>query len=323
MRILLIIGILLCAVHGHAQKPPTSKFLSFDDLANFWRAYDKVVESKDSSEQVKIIQTVYLNKASFELHFLLKVLNYSAADYLVYIRAYPWFWKIIRERSRFLMVNYQKIEAALRKLKTVYRPIQIPDVNFFVGCFDFGGRPFGDKVMIAMEVALSDGNLDISAFTDSSKASQEYSMDAVIYFTLHEIIHTVQPYFNAQDLLTLSVMEGSCDFITELVMEKPLKRPYIVLGNRFEKRIWDSFRKEMNGFLHDSWLYNKGYVVKGEEDLGYYIGYAICKYYYEQSGNRRRALRRIMNLNFTDNTDVYKFFLRSGYEKKMMLNAHS
>jgi hypothetical protein len=220
------------------------------------------------------------------------------------------------------MMNFGRIEEAIARLKTIYKKIQIPDIDFSMGYFDFGGRTYADKVMIFAEVALADGNFDRSTFPHSRNVYQQYILTAAIYFTLHEIIHTRQHGFRSQDLLTMCIMEGSCDFIAELAMGEPLQRPYLVLGNRFEKTLWESFKKEMNGFAHDKWLYNKGHVPKGEEDLGYFMGYSICKYYYNNSQDKKKAIRRIMNLNYGRNARIYKFFEESGYENKAMAGDH-
>ena len=318
MRILLIISSFLLGAWVNGQRPAVSKYLSFDDLANFWKAYDKVVVTEDTSEQLDIIQSTYFDKASAELKLTLILERHSAEDFLKNFNAYPEFWRGLRERTRYLMINYRQVEAAIGRLRTICRKINIPDINFSMGYFDFGGRPFADKVMIFSEVVLADGNFDRSTFPHSLNNYQHYIVTAAIYFALHEIIHTRQNGFKAQDLLTMCIMEGSCDFIAELAMDEPLQRPYLVLGNRFEKRLWESFKKEMDGFAHDKWLYNRGHVPKGEEDLGYFMGYAICKYYYINSPDKRKAIQRIMNLNYSKSADIYKFFLQSDYGNKTM-----
>jgi len=299
-----------------AQKTVTSKYLSFNNMVNFWNVYDKVISIKDSAEQIKIIQQGYFKKASYELRLMLPLLGYTASDYLAYIRAYPRFWKGLRERSISLIWQHKEIERSLKKLKRLHRSLEIPDVDFMVGRFEFGGKPFMNHVMIAVEVASADGNLDIPSSDYDSQLYSNYAVDAVTYFILHETIHTMQPDFSAQDLLSLCIMEGSCDFIAEIVIGKPLNRPYIILGNKSEEKIWEAFKKQMNGFNYEDWLYNKGFVVRGQEDLGYFMGYAICKYYFEHAKNKKKAIRRIINLNYMKNTEVYKFFLETGYENK-------
>ena len=316
MKSILLISCLIFSSHCIAQKQATTKYLVFDDMVNFWEAYDKMVLVSDSTQQVELIQSLYIDKASYNLRLLLPLLHYTAKEYRANINEYPKFWEGLRERSRILMGSHKDIASALQRLKKIYHAIEIPDIDFMVGCFEFGGKPFMNDVMIAIEVALADGNFDISKYRNNLKEFDSYTADAAIYFVIHEAIHTRQPDFNAKDLLTKSIMEGSCDFITELVIGKPLKRPYIVLGNNFEKKIWESFKKQMDSTAHEDWLYNKGFVVKGEEDLGYFVGYAICKYYYDHMENKKKAARRIINLDFSKRAAVLKFFKESGYENK-------
>ena len=320
MKVILLIFCFIFSSSCIAQQA-TTKYLVFDDMANFWQAYDKMVVNGDSAEQVQLIQSQYIDKASYNLRLMLPILHYSALKYRANINAYPKFWKGLRERSRILMGNYKEIVEALERLKKIYHHIELPDIDFMVGCFEFGGKPFLHDVMIGIEVALADGNFDISRYRDNIKEFDSYTIDAVIYFVIHETIHTRQPDFTAKDLLTSCIMEGSCDFITELVTGKPLKRPYIITGNNFEQKIWEAFKKQMKGTDHEDWLYNKGLVVKGEEDLGYFMGYSICKYYYEHSDNKKQAIRRIINLNYTRHSVVYKFFKDSQYENKFKENG--
>lgn len=60
------------------------------------------------------------------------------------------------------------------------------------------------------------------------------------------------------------------------------------------------------------WLYNGG--SKGKTaDLGYYIGYEICKSYYNNALDKKRAVKDIIELNYDDNIAVDKFLAKSNY----------
>ena len=50
----------------------------------------------------------------------------------------------------------------------------------------------------------------------------------------------------------------------------------------------------------DNWLYNGEESKKRPADLGYYIGYEICKAYYENSKDKPKALIEIIELNWQD-----------------------
>lgn len=317
MKTLLIIFCFLFSIQAIGQKT-RNRYLSFTDLVAFWKSYDQVVLIKDNTKQLKIIQSDYLNKAIEETRFIQHIFHYSAANYLDNIYADPEFWKGLRERSRILMIRQKEIVNALKKLASLSNHIFIPQINFMVGNFEFGGRTGLSGVMIAVEVALADGNLDSSTYNTNHEVNESYIVDAAIYYSLHESVHiNQQRALVKQNLLSLSIMEGSCDFITELALGKPLERPYIVSGNKAESLIWTSFKKQMNDYESGEWLYNNGNSNKKNEDLGYFVGYAICKSYYENAVKKKEAIRKIIGLNFNSEKDIRKFLLESGYEDKI------
>jgi hypothetical protein len=52
------------------------------------------------------------------------------------------------------------------------------------------------------------------------------------------------------------IYEGACDFITELVLNKPLNQSYLIYGRENEQGLKAQFKKEMNGDNFSNWLYN-------------------------------------------------------------------
>ena len=72
MRIWLIINGFLFSVHACAQKAATSKYLSFDDLSNFWRAYDRVIVNLNYTDNTDVyqffLQSGYEKKLKLNAH---------------------------------------------------------------------------------------------------------------------------------------------------------------------------------------------------------------------------------------------------------------
>lgn len=72
-----------------------------------------------------------------------------------------------------------------------------------------------------------------------------------------------------------------------------------------------------------NWLYNG--TSKGEKaDLGYFIGYEICKSYYNQAINKKQAIKEIIELKYNDEKAVEKFlkqskFYEEGFNKKKLM----
>ncbi len=60
-----------------------------EDIHNFWIAFDSIKTTKDTSKQIKIIQEIYLNKASDGLKDFMVLREHSAELHLYNILTYP------------------------------------------------------------------------------------------------------------------------------------------------------------------------------------------------------------------------------------------
>ncbi|MBO0953180.1 hypothetical protein [Fibrella forsythiae] len=92
-----------------------------------------------------------------------------------------------------------------------------------------------------------------------------------------------------QNLLGKCLSEGMADFVAELILGQPLARlspsGYLAFGASHEQRIWAEFTREMNQPFNwnKGWLYNERIVEgKAMRDLGYFIGYQICRQSHRQ-----------------------------------------
>ncbi|MCY1226596.1 hypothetical protein D9M72_388360 [compost metagenome] len=64
-----------------------------------------------------------------------------------------------------------------------------------------------------------------------------------------------------------------------------------------------------------NWLYNGG--RKGESaDLGYYVGYEICKSYYNLAKDKKQAIKDIIELNYDNDKAVEDFLSKSEFFKE-------
>src|SRR6185295_13182065 len=127
---------------------------------------------------------------------------------------------------------------------------------------------------------------------------KDQSLDNIIAVNIHEYVHT-QQRGNPKNILGHSIKEGSCDFITELVMGQPMQNNYIQYGRLHEKDLAEKFKVEMYTTQFGNWLYN-GSRAKTMADLGYYMGYAICKSYYNNASDKKNAIKEIIELNYSD-----------------------
>jgi len=107
-------------------------------------------------------------------------------------------------------------------------------------------------------------------------------------------------------------MEGSCDFIGELVAGNQLNKVSREYGDKHEAVLWKEFKKELCSESLKNWLYNYKTSKDRPADLGYYIGYRIAKAYYNKQKDKTQAIRDIIDMK-----DPLKILQLSGYAENL------
>lgn len=286
------------------------------DIENFWIAYDSVKTTTDTTKQKEFIQRLYLDKATSGLKDFIVVREHSAKRHLNNILTKPKFWESLRPHTLQIKSYTTDIENLMLKFKKLYSNFKQPDVFFTIGCLNSGGTTTPDKILIGSEIAAADSTVDASEVGSWLQGVFKLNTN-VVYLVAHEVGHTQQKGGDSEDdgnsnLVGYCIREGACDFIAELLLDKPVQSPYMTYGKANEKMLWELFQKDMNGQETKDWLYNGGDAPKGKADLGYFIGYAICKSYYQNSRNKTKALKEIIELDHKKES-VLKFLKKSKY----------
>ena len=108
------------------------------------------------------------------------------------------------------------------------------------------------------------------------------------------------------------IREGSCDFISELTVEKTLNSQYLIYGRAHLKEVKENFRLDLFSSRYKNWLYNGGQLGE-KSDLGYFIGYEICHSYYKNAKNKSTAIKDIINLDYSSEEEVLTFLRNSKF----------
>jgi len=312
-KLILIPLFVLSSFAGYCQSS-TKIFTS--DIDNFWLAYDSVQSTTDSSKQVQFIRALYMDKASDGLKDFMVSRQHSAQRHLRNIQKYPKFWSSLRPHTLQIKSYTPDIEKIMKRFKVLYPGFKQPGIYFTIGCLNSGGTTSPDKILIGSEIAASDGTVDASELNEWLQSVFKNNIN-VVSMVAHEAGHTQQKGGDAEDdgksnLLGYCIREGACDFIAELLLRKPVVSPYMIYGKAHERTLWNSFKKEMNGQDTRNWLYNGSDAPGGHADLGYFMGYVICKSYYKNSPDKKQALKEIIELNYTKR-NVKAFLLKSKY----------
>ncbi len=309
---MLTIAFILLYAKAFAQDPDK---IFTSDIDNFWIAYDSIQQTNDYSEKLNFINRLYIDKGTDGLKSFMEARDYNDTLYVRLIEQYPKFWNSIRSNTLIVKNKKAELNKAVDNLKKLYPELKDAKMYFTIGGLRSGGTVAPNMVLIGAEIATGDPGIDVTEFKNDwlKNVFAKQSLDNITYLNIHEYVHTQQNGYRDR-VLNRSIAEGSCDFIAELTIGKPIQTQYLTYGRAHAEEVKELFRKEMFSNNSANWLYNG--AQKGESaDLGYYIGYEICRSYYENADDRSRAIKDIIELNYDDNKAVEAFLAKSGFFK--------
>lgn len=279
------------------------------DVRNFWKAYD--MAEKDPSNAEKIYMDNYINKGTMALQFyyLDKIDNIKNFVYMHNLRKK--YYATIRTntlKAGHLKSTYQR---SFVNLKKIYPDAIFPPVYFVVGKLNSAGTVSSEGLILGIDQACMSPSADTTELSNWEKANIS-TFKNLPYTVAHELIHFQQDGMASDTtLLKAAIVEGMADFLCELISGKSANENLLIYGKGREKEIWADFKKEM--FLNRS----RNWIANGEQengkpsDLGYWVGYQICKAYYEQSKDKKKAIFKMLHI------ENYKLFLeQSKLEEK-------
>lgn len=293
-----------------AQTKPSS-LVHTSDIDRFWLAYDSARTTKDTLKQQQYFQQIYIDPGTEGLHAFMKARNYDAGLWAKLINRYPKFWTSIRPNTLKVKNQAPAIEASIKRFKKLYPEMSTSRMYFTVGGLRSGGTTTNDMVLVGAEIATADKNTDASELSDwLMSVFQNQDAANLVSLNVHEYVHTQQKG-GGETLLVKSIQEGSADFIAELVTKITNNSPYMVYGGAHEAELKNKFKIDMFSSSVVNWLYNG--TQANHADLGYFMGYVICKAYYNNHANKKQAIKDIIELNFADESRVIAFLSASRY----------
>ncbi len=273
------------------------------DVTHFFEAFDQVMRTLDEAEQLNLVQRLYVDKASSGLKDFMALGGGTTSRWLNYMRYNQAYLNEMRSYMTGVEKQATVIQETLDRIKTDYPGFKEGTIYFLVGCGFVGGTPNKqtNNLLIGTEVAV------------------KKNADWAVPLAVHEFIHIQQKEGNGQ-LLTQTLNEGVAEFLSEVYFGKNLAAngyaPHILVGQKNNKELWERYKADMfqldNGF--SGWLYGIKLVEDEEiQDLGYFMGYAICRSFYEHSTDKQAAIRALLALDLSSNEAAREFVLASGF----------
>ncbi len=293
--------------------------LHTEDLPLFYQAFDSVLTTTDSLKQIEFISKLYVDKASKGLKEFMELRGGNSIEWRKFItkekqsiiEKRPWIMSVLKQQAT--------IEKKLNRFKSIYPDFRTGEIYFCVGINNSGGTINDKTVYIGTEVVASKSeNWAVSIVLHEFAHTQQWTQRNIIRIKSSDTL--VKAYMATHtQLLGRCLEEGMADFVSELVNEENLAKTnpfgHTAFGLKNEKVIWNTFKKEM--FLtfdgNMGWLYSKR-EINGEKisDLGYFVGHQICKRYYNNSKNKKQALKEMLALDFNDE-NARRFLFASSY----------
>jgi len=286
-------------------EPENKKAVTTIDLDHFWEAFENLKNCKTYGDSVNSFQTLYLDHATDGLLDFKFVREFTAKKFTDAVAQNPQVYENVRQYTALVKRTVPVIDKVYERFKALYPNFKPFKVCFAIGINNTGGTVSNRFVLIGTEVTLK----------DTKAISETEVMNRIEGMIAHESVHTQQKSLDSNSvqcpLLHTSIMEGSCDFIGELITGRTAQNKY---GAAHEKELWDLFKAELCTGDFKNWLYNGGSLKDKPGDLGYYIGYEITKEYYRNSADKKQAIIDIIEIN-----NPMLFLEKSRYDKKRKL----
>ncbi len=268
----------------YSNNPAEAKFITAD-YERFWKAFDKVEETTANPF------VEYLKKASegfspyvryFDADTLYKTVKERKGDYL---------------KSRYVLDGLGEKETEIKdvytKMKDWHAGAQFPPVYFVVGMFTSGGTVTDKGLLIGAE--------------------KLENLNGLTGLVAHELIHYQQNITGKDNLLKQAILEGSADFIGELISGQHINKVPFEYGTKNEVKLCEEFVKVMHKEDYTDWLYGTSGKDDRPNDLGYWMGYKITEAYFDRQADKQLAIHAILNIE-----EPEVFLKKAGYLEKFM-----
>jgi len=295
------------------NNPLKAKLIS-TDIKNFWKAYD--LAQKDTINRLAIYKKYYVDPgtAGLQDYFAMKV---GSIKY--FVRTHdnkPKFYAAIRKNTSMVDMQKPKMIASFVKFKELYQAANFPDVYFVMGAFTSGGTSSDNGLLIGLDQIVRTPDIPVTELSlwQNNNFNDLSSLPNLI---AHELIHFNQNGMKQDTSLLHGVMvEGMADFIGELISGSNANQRLHVWAKGKENQIWGDFEKEMYLKRSYNWIANSDKETADKPaDIGYWVGYQICKAYYDKSNDKAKAVNDMLNIK------DYKAFYEQSGANRLFKNA--
>ncbi|WP_116105106.1 hypothetical protein [Lewinella sp. IMCC34191] len=322
LRILAVCFLLTLLLSCDATDGAETSAVEASDLARYWEAYDSVSVTTDSVRSLRLLNELFIDKASDGQEALFAARRYTPEEYVRYIKNYPKYYASIRSNVQEHDGTIDSLDIYLARLRKLYPEARPATVYLGMGNMRTSGTTVDSSVLIGTELAFGDETVDVSELPPELDYVKDYMLTNPVrnidFLTVHEFVHTQQRESFGVSLLASALREGSAEFIAELASGKVSSSPALTYGKENEDDVFAAFRRQLFNRNVGYWLWSSAENDFGVRDLGYYTGYRLAQHYYQHSSDSMLAIRQLIELDYADSTAVTDFVNRIGYFEEDM-----
>ncbi len=287
------------------------------DVTNFWTAFDLIQATRDTAEQRRLLHHHFIDPASPGQSGMFAARRCTPDDYLHAIRSYPRFWASVRANMLRAADHAPAMRESAARLRAMFPAMRPADIYFTVGVLRSGGTVHDGMVLIGTELSLAESETTTDELPDELGHLPAFfatnRTEHLAFVNVHELVHTQQPGRWGYDLLSQCLHEGIAEFAATLAMNTPSYTPCVAYGEAHTEAVRSVFEEELFAYWIDRWIWNDTLGPFPVRDMGYYVGYAMARSFYERSVDKERAFTELIGLNCEDRAAVEAFADRCGW----------
>lgn len=269
---------------------PDSSVFHTGDINNFWKAFDLFI--KDTA--INPFGSNYIDIGSEGVKGFIPNRIKSADNLFAVVKARKADYEKVRAATLLINTKEKQCRSIFYALKYWYPEAHYPPVYFIIGAYNSGGTFSEEGIFIGAE--------------------KQNDISNIPYIVAHETIHYQQKTWSENPtLLQQSIVEGSADFLGELISGTNINQGVNNYGDRHEEKLCKEFVTKMDSTDYTDWLYGISKKDDRPNDLGYWMGYKITKQYFEKATDKKQAVKDILTI-----TDYKSFLVKSGYLLKYL-----
>lgn len=327
IKILLTVVIgafLIFSCQSQKVKSHSNEFIS-EDITNFYEMFSQLKTAASISDTLKILNESYLDKGSVGLkNYLEYEINNNKRniqeEYLKTIRAFPKYFKSQKKVISDIGNHVKDYNKYFEKIKKVYPEGKFQPTYFSIGFFNTQGQMIHPKtIFMGLEASVRNESTDYSEFPENFSwlVDDPTSYKDLGYLVVHENLHTLQKITSKNNsILDQAIMEGAAVFLTEYICGKEsligiagVDKEMIDYAEINNKDVWKEFNSDIEKFENFSnWFWSAD--SKYPFSMGYYMGYLICKSFYQNHENKTKAIKELIEVNdpnyIFQNSEYYK-----------------